>query len=159
MNDGAAAACSERSSRPRRWSRRIKVDGRRLHDLAREGVEVEREPADDHDRRVRHWRRARAPSEWTFDVTCSVGTYVRVLLSDLASASGTIGHLSALRRLASGTHDVEDALTLEELERRRGSTEAPSLHPPRDLRRSRSETPSWTLTKRNDFVMGQRVHA
>jgi tRNA pseudouridine55 synthase len=52
---------------------------------------------------------------WHFDVRCSVGTYVRVLLSDLAEHLGTVGHLSALRRLASGTHDVRDARTLDEL--------------------------------------------
>ena len=49
---------------------------------------------------------------WEFDVTCSVGTYVRVLLSDLANRLGTLGQLSSLRRLASGEHDVSDALTL-----------------------------------------------
>jgi tRNA pseudouridine55 synthase len=52
---------------------------------------------------------------WRFDVECSVGTYVRVLLSDLARRLGTVGHLVELRRLASGSHSVEDALTLEEL--------------------------------------------
>jgi tRNA pseudouridine55 synthase len=40
---------------------------------------------------------------------------VRVLLSDLAERLGTIGHLSALRRESSGSHVVEDALTLDEL--------------------------------------------
>ncbi|HQU00619.1 MAG TPA: tRNA pseudouridine(55) synthase TruB, partial [Acidimicrobiales bacterium] len=48
-------------------------------------------------------------------VTCSVGTYVRVLLSDLAERLGTLGHLSALRREASGSHEVRDAWTLEAL--------------------------------------------
>jgi tRNA pseudouridine55 synthase len=40
---------------------------------------------------------------------------VRVLLSDLAQRLGTVGHLVELRRLASGSHTVEDALTLDEL--------------------------------------------
>jgi tRNA pseudouridine55 synthase len=90
----------------------IKVDGQRLHELARRGVEVERRareitvttftlsPTDDH-------------SLWRFVVECSVGTYVRVLLSDLAVRLGTIGHLVELRRTASGSHVVDDALTLE----------------------------------------------
>ena len=92
----------------------LKVDGRRLHELARAGQVVERKarditvdeftltPGED-------------PARWSFDVRCSVGTYVRVLLSDLAERLGTVGHLSALRRLASGTHDVRDARTLEQL--------------------------------------------
>lgn len=95
----------------------IKVKGRRLHALAREGVEVERAPRTIvvHDFHVAPSER---PDVWTFSVTCSVGTYVRVLLSDLAARVGTIGHLSSLRRVASGTRRVEDALTLEEMERR-----------------------------------------
>jgi tRNA pseudouridine55 synthase len=92
----------------------IQIDGQRLHDLARRGVEVDRRartitvsaftlsPTDD-------------PSVWRFDVECSVGTYVRVLLSDLAQRLGTVGHLVELRRLASGAHSVENALTLDTL--------------------------------------------
>jgi tRNA pseudouridine55 synthase len=92
----------------------IQIDGQRLHELARKGIEVEREsreiavtvfdvsPSDD-------------PAVWSFDVECSVGTYVRVLLSDLANRLGTIGHLSALRRLSSGAHHVENALTIDAL--------------------------------------------
>jgi tRNA pseudouridine55 synthase len=92
----------------------IKIDGQRLHKLARQGVEVERppreitvstftlSPTDD-------------PSVWQFEVECSVGTYVRVLLSDLAQRVGTVGHLVALRRLSSGSHRVENAVTIEQL--------------------------------------------
>jgi tRNA pseudouridine55 synthase len=92
----------------------IKIDGQRLHKLARQGVEVDRpareitvnafglSPTDDH-------------AVWEFEVECSVGTYVRVLLSDLAERLGTVGHLVALRRLSSGDHRVEDARTVDEL--------------------------------------------
>ena len=94
----------------------IKVNGKRLHALAREGVEVEREA-----RTItieRFELAALTEDTWTFDVTCSTGTYVRVLLSDLAERLGTIGHLSALRRRSSGHHDVADALTYRDLEDR-----------------------------------------
>jgi tRNA pseudouridine55 synthase len=95
----------------------IKVDGKRLHVLAREGVVIEREA-----REITVHAFSLSPTsredEWSFDVTCSVGTYVRVLLSDLAERLGTLGHLSQLRRLTSGSHDVDDALTLDELESR-----------------------------------------
>lgn len=88
--------------------------GERLYDLARRGEVVERAaraitvdsfrltPTED-------------PSRWDFVVTCSVGTYVRVLASDLAERLGTLGHLVALRRIASGDLRVEDARTLEEI--------------------------------------------
>jgi tRNA pseudouridine55 synthase len=93
----------------------IKVDGQRLHELARRGVEVERVA-----REINVTKFSLSATDddavWRFDVECSVGTYVRVLLSDLAERLGTIGHLVELRRLASGPHSVEDALTVEALQ-------------------------------------------
>jgi tRNA pseudouridine55 synthase len=92
----------------------IQIDGQRLHELARRGLEVDR-PA----RNIHVSAFSLTPTEehsvWRFDVECSVGTYVRVLLSDLAHRLGTIGHLVELRRLASGPHSVADAWTLETL--------------------------------------------
>jgi tRNA pseudouridine55 synthase len=92
----------------------LKVGGRRLHEMAREGIEVDRAPRD-----IVIESFSLAPrdelGDWDFDVRCSVGTYVRVLLYDLSAKMGTVGHLTALRRISSGAHDVRDALTLEEL--------------------------------------------
>lgn len=92
----------------------IKVGGKRLYEMAREGIEIERAP-----REITISRFEVCPStsndEWNFVVECTVGTYIRVLLSDLAVRLGTLGHLSALRREASGHHSVKDALSLEEL--------------------------------------------
>ncbi|MHB1088605.1 MAG: tRNA pseudouridine(55) synthase TruB, partial [Acidimicrobiales bacterium] len=92
----------------------LKVKGQRLHELARQGVEVEREPRSI---TVHHFevRATNDEARWDFEVDCTVGTYVRVLLSDLAERLGTVGHLSALRRVASGAHHVNDALSLEGL--------------------------------------------
>src|ERR1019366_6596578 len=92
----------------------VKVGGRRLHQLARQGVEVEREARDV----TIHSFALLATDDssvWSFEVECSVGTYVRVLLSDLALALGTVGHLSSLRRTRSGDFLVEDALSVEQL--------------------------------------------
>jgi tRNA pseudouridine55 synthase len=95
----------------------LKVDGTRLHVLARRGVTVERDP-----RAIVIYELSLAPTsqpdQWSFEVTCSSGTYVRVLMSDLAERLGTLGHLSQLRRISSGAHEVHNALTLDELERR-----------------------------------------
>ena len=92
----------------------VKVGGRRLHQLARQGVEVEREARDV---TIHSFALVATddPSVWSFDIECSVGTYVRVLLSDLTSALGTVGHLSSLRRTRSGDFRVEDALSVEQL--------------------------------------------
>ena len=76
-----------------------KVDGRRLYDLARQGVEIEREA-----REIDIYQLELidfAPSDYpevTFRVVCSTGTYVRVLADDIARALGGRAHLSALRR-------------------------------------------------------------
>jgi tRNA pseudouridine55 synthase len=90
------------------------VGGRRLHELAREGLEVEREA-----RAIGISEFSLTPGDgrdcWDFEVECSVGTYVRVLLSDFAHRLDTVGHLTALRRLSSGAHHVDQAVTLEQL--------------------------------------------
>jgi tRNA pseudouridine55 synthase len=115
VNEQATAMLGTQQQTPPMVSA-IKVKGRRLHALAREGLEVEREP-----RTVRIDAFELAPIDkesWSFAVTCSTGTYIRVLLSDLAERLGTIGHLSALRRVASGPHVVSDALTYFEFEDR-----------------------------------------
>jgi tRNA pseudouridine55 synthase len=90
-----------------------KISGRRLHQLARQGVEIDREPRPI---TVSEFTMSATnnPAVWNFDVECTVGTYVRVLLSDLAEHVGTVGHLVELRRLASGVHHVDQALTLDE---------------------------------------------
>ncbi|MDE3065524.1 MAG: tRNA pseudouridine(55) synthase TruB, partial [Acidobacteriota bacterium] len=92
----------------------LKVGGERLHALARRGVEVERAPREV---TVTSLAVERGDGDTlAFDVTCSAGTYVRVLVSDLAESLGTHAHLTSLRRVSSGRFDVADALTLGDLE-------------------------------------------
>ncbi len=89
----------------------VKVAGQTLHKLARKGREVEA-PV----RRVKTHELellAVRPTEIDFRVRCSKGYYVRALGRDLSAALGTVGHLSALRRLRSGSFDVRDALPFE----------------------------------------------
>ena len=88
--------------------------GERLYDLARRGEVVER-PARPITVNSFTLTPTADAARWDFVVECSVGTYVRVLASDLAERLGTLGHLVALRRLASGHHRVEDARTLEQI--------------------------------------------
>lgn len=93
----------------------VKVGGRRLHELAREGVEVERAP-----RPVTVHRFELTPTEdpltWRAVITCSSGTYVRVLAADLGRALGGGAHLSALRRTEVGPFHLDEASTLDSLE-------------------------------------------
>jgi tRNA pseudouridine55 synthase len=87
--------------------------GRRLHELAREGVEVERPP-----RRVSIHRfelLCKEGPKVDFEVHCSKGTYVRALVRDLGDALGCGAHLSALRRTQSGLFVLADVVELEEM--------------------------------------------
>ncbi len=92
----------------------VKVGGRRLHALAREGVEVERAP-----RPVRVDRfdveATDEPGVYRIEVVCSSGTYVRVLAADLGAALDGGAHLRNLRRTRIGSFDVAAARTVGEL--------------------------------------------
>lgn len=91
----------------------LKRDGRPLYELARQGIEVERE--------------ARAVTIYAIDlldfagdaltlrVACSKGTYIRVLAADIGAALGCGAHLTALRRTRVGDLDLDGAVTLTEL--------------------------------------------
>lgn len=95
----------------------LKVGGRRLHDLARQGVEVEREarPVEVHSLDIFEVTPGPYP-EVELGVVCGKGTYVRVLADDIARALGGRSHLIQLRRVRIGSLRVEDAVTLDELE-------------------------------------------
>lgn len=97
---------------PPRYSA-IRRGGKRLYELAREGVQVD-VPA----RRVTIYSlilEAWQPPDLTLRVVCSAGTYVRSLAHDIGQALGTGGHVVALRRLRSGPFRVEEAVPLETL--------------------------------------------
>ena len=90
----------------------IKIDGKRLHELAREGKEVDRP-------RVRCGStastssRSRARGVWRCVVDCSSGTYIRSLAADLGTALGGGAHLRSLRRTSVGGFTLDDAGTIE----------------------------------------------
>jgi tRNA pseudouridine55 synthase len=92
----------------------VKVGGRRLHELARAGIEVERNarPVTVHHFEVEEG--GRDPGVFRIAVECSSGTYVRVLAADLGAALGGGAHLRNLRRLAVGPFRVEDARPLDD---------------------------------------------
>jgi tRNA pseudouridine55 synthase len=95
----------------------LQVGGRRLHELARAGEEVERKPR--HVRIDRFELEAFEPGPYpraTVVVECSSGTYVRSLAADLGTALGGPAHLAALRRLRVGVFDLDDAHPLEVIE-------------------------------------------
>ena len=95
----------------------VRHDGRHLYELAREGVEVEREPRTVHIGSIRVIAFRPGPvAEVELDVVSGKGAYMRVLASDLGDVLGTGGLLSWLERSAYGPMAITDALTLEQLE-------------------------------------------
>jgi len=91
----------------------IKQGGRKLYDLARAGQTVERElrPVRIDSLDIVDW----SPPEFTLDVVCSAGTYIRSLAFDLGEALAVGAHLSGLSRISSGTFQLENAVTLDTL--------------------------------------------
>ena len=92
----------------------IKINGVPLYKKARQGEEVEREPRFI---RVVSWELgALALPKFDFRMRVSKGTYVRTLAHDLGEKLGCGAHLSALRRTATGSFRIAQALTLEQIE-------------------------------------------
>jgi tRNA pseudouridine55 synthase len=102
----------------------IHHEGKRLYELARKGIEVQREPRQVEIHRLDLWDfipgvEGRA----VIDVECSTGTYIRTLSADIGDAVGTGGLMSALRRTHVGNFAIDDAFTLEQLTTRQESGE------------------------------------
>jgi tRNA pseudouridine55 synthase len=94
----------------------VKIDGRRLHELARQGIEVERppRPVTIHSVRVGPGPEGE-PQVFTVEVHCSSGTYIRTLAADLGHALGGGAHLRNLRRTAVGPFTLADSVPLEQV--------------------------------------------
>jgi tRNA pseudouridine55 synthase len=90
-----------------------KIGGKKLYELARKGIEVEREPRFI---RINHLELLNWTSpKFTFKVQCTKGTYIRTLAFDLGKKIGPGAHLSMLRRTHSGNLNIEQGKTLEQL--------------------------------------------
>jgi tRNA pseudouridine55 synthase len=93
----------------------VKVGGKRLHELAREGKEVDREPRPVTVHRL-EVTETDDPLVYRIEVECSSGTYIRTLAADIGRELGGGAHLRNLRRTAIGPHTLAEAHLLEDLE-------------------------------------------
>ena len=91
----------------------IKVDGKKLYEYAREGKEVRIQPRTIEIYDMNLEKIDRDNKEIVFKVSCSKGTYIRSLCSDVAKKLGTIGCMSDLERLCVGRFDITESITLE----------------------------------------------
>lgn len=92
----------------------IKVNGKKLYELAREGKEIERKS-----RRIKIYDikilEFLPPNKIVIDVICSKGTYIRTLCSDIGKKLGCGGNMSYLLRTMSGRFNIDTAIKLDEL--------------------------------------------
>ena len=92
----------------------LKRGGKTLYDLAREGVSIEREARPV---RIEKLEILEFAAELlTVEVTCSKGTYIRVLAEDIGEALGCGAHLASLRRIGVGELSIDNSITLDALE-------------------------------------------
>ena len=123
-------------------------DGKRLYDLSRKGVEVERKPRRIEIKSLKLLSFIKNIVE--FEVVCSRGTYVRTLGEDIAIKLGTVGHLTSLKRTAIGNKlSIEMAKKIEEI------TTSDLLNPA-----SLIELPSLEISDEkmiNDIKSGKRI--
>lgn len=94
----------------------VSVDGQRLYDLARQGIEVERKPRQVTIFSIDILSENEETNEYEIHVECSSGTYIRTLISDLGEALGCGAVMTDLRRTKANGFKIEKAVTLEELE-------------------------------------------
>ena len=91
----------------------VKVNGKKLYQLARKGIEIERKP------KLISIRKIEADitnfPKINLDIECSKGTYIRTIADTLGRLAGCPAHLSALRRTASGKFKIENAINFSEI--------------------------------------------
>lgn len=93
----------------------LKIGGRKLVDIARSGGEVARQP-----REIEIFSLTvtptESPTDYTLEVVCSSGTYIRTLCADIGAALGCGGVMASLRREMVADYNLSDAVTIEQLQ-------------------------------------------
>jgi len=105
--------CGESTQIPPMYSA-LKKDGKRLYELARKGETVEREPRSIRIDAIRLLEFA--GHRLVFRVSCSKGTYIRVLVEDIAHEAGTVAHTARLHRETVGDFDSANMLDMAAIE-------------------------------------------
>lgn len=129
----------------------IKIGGKKLCDLARSGISVEREARPIEIRSLTVLSRDGA--DVTLDVSCSKGTYVRTLCHDIGEFLGCHAHMAALCRTQSGHFTLSDAVTLSRL--CNGESLSEHLLPTERL----FDYPVYTLTQKQEHLVRNGVPA
>ena len=94
----------------------VKIDGKKLYELARKGQEIERKPRNIEIYELEIIDISGDEGTILFDVTCSKGTYVRVLCEDIGKRIGCGAHMSYLIRMETAGFNIANSYTLEQID-------------------------------------------
>lgn len=111
----------------------LKVDGKKLLDLARQGIEIERKPREIIVFSIEPSVIDEKEGRYQLTVECSKGTYIRTLCADIGKSLGCGATMCELQRTKSGDFALENAYTIEELEAMSQSEREALLVPPENL--------------------------
>lgn len=104
----------------------LKKEGKKLYELARQGIEVERQPRPIEIKKIELL--ARNGADFTIEVACSKGTYIRSLCHDIGQKLGCGATLTALERTATGGFLLGDCVTVEQLQANPAAALLPADH-------------------------------
>ena len=101
----------------------IKVNGKKLYEYARKNVQIELEAREIEIYEIKLGTINQKENTITFTVHCSKGTYIRSLCEDIAQILGTIGYMKELNRTKVGIFNIENSISVEELEQNKNNPE------------------------------------
>ena len=140
VRDCIASFVGEQDQVPPMYSA-LKVNGKKLYELARQGIEVERKARRITIRRIEICK-IDLP-RITMEVTCSKGTYIRTLCEDIGKKLGVGAYMNTLRRTKTGPFSIEESYTVEDVEKLKENGQLESVMIPVD--RMFEEYPKITL--------------
>ena len=94
----------------------VQINGKRLYDLARQGIEVERKPREIEVKRINLWQYDEKSRTGRVEIVCGKGTYIRTIIHDIGEKLGCGGVMTALERTADGGFFIDDCYTLEQVQ-------------------------------------------
>ncbi len=134
----------------------IKVQGERAYDLARSGETVDLAPREVLIKQI-DLLSTPDSDHTTFRVSCGKGVYIRSLARDLAASLGTCGHVSALRRTKVGPFNIQNAVSIQELDRSTAENSASTHLLPLKAALEGIPTLSLSPTEANSLRQGQKI--
>lgn len=133
----------------------IKIGGRKLYELAREGKVVERKSREVEIYDIEVVEMELEKKIVTIDVTCSKGTYIRTLCADIGERLGCLAHMGSLIRTRSGRFTLQDSYTVQQLEML--AKEGRLLEAATEVDMVFEEYPAITITAREEFKVRNGV--